>query len=252
MNNPSDDTTTRTADAPRTVVTSTGGKSIKVRDALVALLTFGVGSVDALSFLTLGGVFASFMSGNTVTLGVRIGQGNFPLALNSLTAILGYIGGVALGANIAYPTGGPREVWPWAVTKTFAAEFLILLLFAIVGFVVGKPGGNVVYVLILLASVPMGMQSVGVYRLGVSGVSTTYVTGTWTSFIIGLVTLRRSPSSRTVKQEESTGFQAITLLVYVLGAATGGLAGTYFLLKAAIIPVVAIGLVLIVASMRMR
>jgi uncharacterized membrane protein YoaK (UPF0700 family) len=98
----------------------------------------------------------------------------------------------------------------------------------------------------------MGMQSVGVYRLGVSGVSTTYVTGTWTSFIIGLVTLRRSPSSRTVKQEESTGFQAIILLVYVLGAATGGLAGTYFLLKAAIIPVVAIGLVLIVASTRMH
>lgn len=253
MNNPSDDITARKASTESpAVVTSTGGKSIKIRDALVALLTFGVGSVDALSFLTLGGVFASFMSGNTVTLGVRIGQGNFPLALNSLTAILGYIGGVALGANIAYPTGGQREIWPRAVTKTFAAEFLLLLLFAIVGFVSGNPGANAVYVLILLASVPMGMQSVGVYRLGVSGISTTYVTGTWTSFIIGLVTLRRSPSLRTVKQEQSTTLQAITLLVYVLGAATGGLAETYFLLKAAIIPVLSIGLVLLVASTRMR
>ncbi len=192
------------------------------------------------------------MSGNTVTLGLRMGQGNFPLALNSLTAILGYIGGVALGANIAYTIGGPRDIWPWPVTKLFAAEFLLLLVFATVGFVSGNPGANVVYVLILLASVPMGMQSVGVYRLGVSGISTTYVTGTWTSFIIGLVTLRRSPASRTVKQEERTGLQAITLLIYGLGAATGGLAGTYFLLRAAIIPVVAIGLVVIVASTRMR
>ena len=37
----------------------------KTRNTLMAFLTFQTGSIDALSFLTLGGVFSSFMSGNT-------------------------------------------------------------------------------------------------------------------------------------------------------------------------------------------
>ena len=42
-------------------------------DTLVTSLTFAAGLIDALVFLALGGVFASFMSGNTLTLGLRIG-----------------------------------------------------------------------------------------------------------------------------------------------------------------------------------
>ena len=73
----------------------------KTRDSLEAILAFAAGSTVALSFLALGDTFASFMSGNTVTLGLRIGMGDFPLALHSMTAIIGYVAGVAAGANIA-------------------------------------------------------------------------------------------------------------------------------------------------------
>jgi uncharacterized membrane protein YoaK (UPF0700 family) len=52
-------------------------ENAKTRDLLVAILAFAAGSTDALSFLVLGGVFASFMSGDTVTLGLRIVQGIF-------------------------------------------------------------------------------------------------------------------------------------------------------------------------------
>jgi uncharacterized membrane protein YoaK (UPF0700 family) len=99
----------------------------------------------------------------------------------------------------------------------------------------------------------MGMQSVGVRRLGIAGVTSTYVTGTWTSFIIGLVTLRRShPSQRIIKVKQDTVIQAVILIMYLLGAAIGGVMGIHFLLKTAIIPVSIIGFVLIVARIQFR
>jgi len=90
---------------------------MKTRDTLATALTFAAGSIDALIFLTLGGVFSLFMSGNTLTLGLRIGLGDFPLALNSMTAVFGYIAGVALGANIGYLGSISNKIWPYAVTK---------------------------------------------------------------------------------------------------------------------------------------
>jgi uncharacterized membrane protein YoaK (UPF0700 family) len=227
--------------------------SVKTRDTLVAILAFAAGSIDALSFLAFEGTFASFMSGNTVTLGLRIGSGEFPLALHSMTAISGYIAGVAVGANIGYKSAISKESWSGVTTKTLAIEFLLLIAFTIMGFVAGNTSSDVVYLLILLASIPMGMQSAAVQGLGIAGVTTTYVTGTWTSFIIGIVTLRRSsPFDRTIKKKQDTIVQAVTLLVYVLGAVMGGLVGNNFLLKAAIIPVSAVGFVLIVAWIRFR
>lgn len=230
------------------------GRSVKVRDVLVAALAFASGSVDAVCFLALGGVFASLMSGNAIILGLRIGEGNFALASHSLVPILAYMGGVALGVNIASPTKNPDEIWPQSVTKMFIAEFALLAVFAIGGFLSGNPTSQVdLYLLVALAAIPMGMQSAGVHVLGVSGVSTTYITGTLTSFVIGLVSLNRSPASkRTIKQEQDTRVQLIVLLVYILGAAAGGLAGTEFSLKAAVIPVIVIGLVAVVATLRIR
>lgn len=228
-------------------------ESVKTRDTLVAILAFAAGSTDALSFLAFGGTFASFMSGNTVTLGLRIGSGEFPLALHSMTAISGYIAGVAVGANIGYKSPILKETWSHVTTKILAIEFLLLIVFTIIGFVAGNTSSDVVFILILLASIPMGMQSAAVRGLGIAGVTTTYVTGTWTSFIIGIVTLRRSNASeRTTKKNQDTIVQAITLLVYVIGATMGGLVGNHFLLKAAIIPVSAVGFVLIAAWIRFR
>jgi uncharacterized membrane protein YoaK (UPF0700 family) len=159
-----------------------------------------------------------------------------------------------VGANIGYPSSSiSQKIWPYTVTKILAIEFSLLAVFTIGGFVVGNLNHEVMYLFILLASIPMGMQSAGVKELGISGVTTTYVTGTWTSFIMSIVTLRHSrPSERTIKVKQETIVQAITLLVYVIGAAVGGLVGSHLLLKAAIIPVSAVGIVLLVAWIRFR
>ena len=143
-----------------------------------------------LYFLGLG-VFASVQTGNTVLLGLAIGSGKIFQALVSLVAITGYIGGVTLGARIVDPTPVTQKIWSKAVTKAFIMEVLVLLLLAIVGFSAGgKPSGLVLYTIIVLATVAMGIQGAAVRALGVSDVSTTYITGTWTGLISSLVRQR--------------------------------------------------------------
>jgi uncharacterized membrane protein YoaK (UPF0700 family) len=231
-----------------------GGQSVRVRDALVAGLSFASGAVDGLSYLALGGIFASFMSGNTIFLGLRIGAGNISSALQPLDAMIGYIAGVTLTAFMGYSSSNEQEIWPRNATKSVGIEFVLLVMFAIGGFLGGvMPNQVTVYVLIALASIAMGIQSAVVYALRVYGVITTAISATWTGAIIGLVDLRRSPpTKRTPEQEHNVGIQIIVLLSFVLGATAGGLAETRFSLEAAIIPVVIIGLVIVVASLRMR
>ena len=231
-----------------------GGQSVRVRDVLVAGLSFASGSIDGLSYLALGGIFASFMSGNTIFLGLRIGAGNISSALQPLDAMIGYIAGVTLAAFMGYSSSNEQEIWPHNATKLVVIEFVLLAMFAIGGFLDGGvPDQVAVYVLIALASIAMGIQSAVVYALHVYGVITTAISATWTGALIGLVDLRKSPpTKRTPEQEHNVSIQIIVLLSFLLGATAGGLAETRFYLEAAIIPVVIIGLVIVVASLRMR
>jgi uncharacterized membrane protein YoaK (UPF0700 family) len=210
--------------------------------------------MDALSYLALDGIFVSFMSGSTIFLGLRIGAGNVPSALNASAAIIGYVGGVALAAYVAYPGLTQEKLWPRSATKMVAIELVLLVVFLISGFFAGKPLTQFsVYVLIALASLAMGIQSAIVYALGVYGVVTTAISATWTGAVIGLVDWRRSPATeRTVKQRQNLDVQGIVLVLFVLGATAGGLAETRYFLGAAVIPVVIVGLVAVIARLRMR
>lgn len=57
-------------------------KAARLRDGLVVVLALTTGSVDAVSYLRLGKVFSSVMTGNLALLGISAGQRNLaPLAL---------------------------------------------------------------------------------------------------------------------------------------------------------------------------
>jgi uncharacterized membrane protein YoaK (UPF0700 family) len=251
MDNPSDDNPKKNSES---AVGINGGRdqTLIVRNMLVVVLAFTSGFIDALSFLGFG-VFASVQTANTVLLGLAIGSGKILEALVSLVAITGYIGGVAIVARIVDPTPVPQRIWPRAVTKSFVIEVLVLLLLAIGEFfAASKPSGPVLYTLIGLATIAMGIQSAAVRALGVPDISTTYITGTWTSLVSSLASGRRSKTFKsTGNRAVETRLKAAVVVVYVLAAIAGGVAETNWLLKAAIIPVISIVLVIAVARIRM-
>jgi Protein of unknown function (DUF1275) len=157
---------------------------IGVRDLLLNGLTFSSGAVDAISFLTLGKVFAAFMTGNIAFLGLRLAGAGGPGWVAIMVAIAGFSVGVYLGTWIVKPRGrGGLGVWPRRVTVTLGLSLLghagFLILWLAVG---GQPSTDVAHVLLGFWGVAMGMQSAAVRSLHVEGVFTTAATAT---FIFG-------------------------------------------------------------------
>jgi uncharacterized membrane protein YoaK (UPF0700 family) len=72
-----------------------------IRDNLLVLLTLTTGAADAASFLRLGHVFSSVITGNVVLLGLAAAIRSVPQAIHSIVAVAGYMVGVLIGAPIA-------------------------------------------------------------------------------------------------------------------------------------------------------
>lgn len=163
------------------------------RDLLVVVLAFVSGYTDGVGFLALGGAFTSVMTGNMVLLGLSAGQADWEGVGRALGAILAFIAGAGLGTQLAGVAAEQDPIWPRPVNRALAVELAILAAAAVGWFVtVGKPGTVVQFVLLLALAAALGVQSSTVQRFGVSGLSTTYLTGTLTSAVIHLV-WRRTP-----------------------------------------------------------
>lgn len=80
------------------------------------------GFVDALAFTSLGGFFASFMSGNSTRLGVGLGTGDASAALTAGALVMSFIAGVILSSVIVRAAPGRGMVG-----AMLAATILLLL-----------------------------------------------------------------------------------------------------------------------------
>ncbi|HVA52461.1 MAG TPA: YoaK family protein [Acidimicrobiales bacterium] len=184
------------------------------RDALVILLTLITGSIDAIGFTRLGGVFTSVMTGNMVLLGVAAGKGDVSLALHTGIAFLGFVVGSLVGARVAGHAHEDDEIWPRPIRKALVLELAVLLIFATWWEIASAaPAGAPEYAMLSINAVALGVQSAATLRFGVSGLSTTYLTGTLTQLLAG-VAKRKDPIS---------GRSALILLALTGGAGFGAL-----------------------------
>jgi uncharacterized membrane protein YoaK (UPF0700 family) len=192
---------------------------------MLLLLTAAAGSMDVASYLGLGHVFTAMMTGNTVLLGMALGQGQLLAALRSVLALLGFAAGVALAATLVL-RDRPGE-WSSAVTRALSLEGVLLVGFSLTWHLAGStPDDPAVYGLIAVAGLAMGLQSGAVHRLRVPGVMTTYITGTLTSLLSDLTgRLRRIEGSApgASPQERRVGLLAAVFLMYALGALAGAI-----------------------------
>jgi uncharacterized membrane protein YoaK (UPF0700 family) len=156
-----------------------------LQGALPALAWVG-GSLDAMSYLALGRVFTGNMTGNTVLLAMALGAGDMPRALRSLFAVLGFVVGVALGTRLL--RGRPRG-WNVSVNHELLLEAALLgvAALALVGRTCPACLGLREHGLIALLGMVMGMQSAAVRQVHLAGVWTTFITGTLTEWVAGLV-----------------------------------------------------------------
>jgi uncharacterized membrane protein YoaK (UPF0700 family) len=162
-----------------------------LRQALVVALAVVSGATDAIGLLALGGAFTSVMTGNLVILGVSASSADGELAIASGGAILAFCAGAAIGVRLA---GTPRPgdpVWPRRVTLALAVELGLLAGYAVGWWLTGgEPGPVLTQVLLFTMAVALGIQSSTVQRFGVSGMSTTYLTGTLTTVVMRLASGR--------------------------------------------------------------
>lgn len=155
---------------------------------LLAVLS---GSTDAIAFLALGGAFTSVMTGNLVLLGVGASTGDGELALSVGGAVLAFCLGAALGTVLAGTHQDDDPVWPRRVTLALAVEAVLYIGYAVGWWLTGAaPQKGVALVLLLVTAVALGVQSSTVQRFGVSGLSSTYLTGTLTTIVIRLTSRR--------------------------------------------------------------
>jgi uncharacterized membrane protein YoaK (UPF0700 family) len=157
-------------------------------DLLLVGLTFGTGAVDAISFLALGRVFTANMTGNIVILGLAAGSREGSEVVRAGASLVAFIVGVFVAARL---TDRPRAGGSWSsgVRLALALEAVAQAAF-LAGWLAtsGRPGHAFEVVLVGFSATAMGLQTGAVAAVGVSGVSTTYVTGTLTGLITALAT----------------------------------------------------------------
>ncbi len=178
----------------------------------LALLSFSAGSMDAIAFLALGGVFTSAMSGNTIVLGVALGQGDMTEALYAVTALFGYLAGVA-AATVSLNRLARGSGW------TLGIQAAILGAFASIWSGLGgstEGGWFVIHGLIAMSAVAMGLQG-GIGRaIGAPGIMTVIFTSTYTAIVSSLV--ERWLARDRPRMSPATARQLGSLAAYLGGA----------------------------------
>jgi uncharacterized membrane protein YoaK (UPF0700 family) len=227
------------------------------RDFMVLMLTWAAGSMDAISYLGLNHVFTANMTGNAVLLGLAVGQGHGLAALRSVIALAGFALGVAIGAWVV-ERGPKRGEWPRGVTGAVLAEGVVLLIFTLTWQFLGAGRTeNMLYALIALSAVAMGIQSAAIRHLNVPGVATTYITGTLTSMVAGVVSWMgaadvRSSTARPGKdpaKRRMARLQAAVFSLYAMAAAASGFLQAHWPRLASWSPLIAVTLVLANAAL---
>ncbi|HZR86496.1 MAG TPA: YoaK family protein [Bradyrhizobium sp.] len=130
---------------------------------LACALTALAGYVDAIGYLHLGGLFVSFMSGNSTRLGVSLAAGDWINAGAALTLIVLFVIGAAGGSLIVHSRSKHRQPWLLLI------ETLLLTLSAL-SYALGLP--VIAVAAIVLA---MGLEN-AVFQIE-GGLGLTYITG---------------------------------------------------------------------------
>jgi uncharacterized membrane protein YoaK (UPF0700 family) len=143
-------------------------------------LTFVTGVVDAISFLGLGRIFTANMTGNIVLLGFAVAGVPGLSFTRSLTSLLAFLFGAALGGRFGVAMAAARRSWLLTV-GLIEGGLLFAAAFISIGFDIATSSpSNHLYAVIVLTGVAMGLRNSTVRRLAIPDLTTTVLTLTLT------------------------------------------------------------------------
>ncbi len=198
------------------------------RDTLRAtILTLIAGIADAVGYITMGGVFAANMTGNTVLAGIAAAQRNYTDAWHHLAPLLAFFLGAMLSRLLLRLSHRP--------TAGLLVEAALL---AVVGFLPISPEPAV-----LVLAVAMGVQASAITHFSGNAVSTVVVTSTLARTADTLLDRLWPGEKEALPVVANLPLLALTWVGYLAGAVAGALllvAMPYPLL----VPVALLGLLL--------
>jgi uncharacterized membrane protein YoaK (UPF0700 family) len=191
---------------------------------VAVLLAAITGFVDAVAFERFLGVFVANQSGNAVFLGMAIGGSPVSTAWRPATSMVGFALGIVVAQLVRRQVRGPRR------TPRLGAWLLVceLALFVVVIVITGPidrvhlVGGGEGFVLIVLTSMAMGVQTEVIRHVAGTAVATTYQTGSIAR--MGEAVSRVLSRSARLREEREVVVLLVVLAAYVGGAAVGAAA----------------------------
>ncbi|MCY9656578.1 YoaK family protein [Paenibacillus chondroitinus] len=211
----------------------------------VLVLCLISGIVDVIGYLGLGHVFTANMTGNLVLIGIAIGQAQPLAVLRSILAFIGFVAGIAL-ATVIVKQGREEQIWSRGVTAALGSEALLLLIAALLSYA-GESERNL-YILILLLSMGMGMQTTVARHLKVAGISTTVLTNNLANVIEDTIAHFRRINRFTA----DAWLRTWAVAIYCLGAVITAVLEPHALFASIWIPVALLVGLVTMAAIRFR
>ena len=223
---------------------------------VAALLTWIAGFVDAVGFVSLGGIYTANMSGNSVAIGIRAAAQNWPEMIHRLWPVMLYVAGLLL-CRILIEIGARERIRAIA-SFAFAAEIALLVPASLTTSAHAAANS---YLYIALLALAMGIQNAALTRFSSLSLHTGFVTGTllkateeFTKFLTWIFDQLRKPGSSVAtiwahsheqKPLRMTLWLTAFWTLYVVGACCGTLGHGSMQLRALAIPIAGLaGLIL--------
>jgi len=232
------------------------------------LLAWVAAFSDAIGFLVLQQLGASFMSGNSMAMGVALGRLDWASVLQRGLPILAFFLGNMLGFLVLAQVRrlGIRSCFAvvFGLEAVFMLAFLVIGTHALEGGVIRPSASGIFSLCVVLLTLAMGLQTATVRRAGGQGVRTTFVTGVlseWAQALTQYLSWWRQQSTerqmRQVVREsmQQASFRRLRLQsgiwgCYVTGAICGSALELHMALAALVFPLCVLAALIVIDVFR--
>lgn len=206
----------------------------------IMFLAFASGCADVATYMQLGHVFASAVTGSTALLGLALSRGQWLAVAHAGSAV----GGFTAGCFIAALIHGHRkqdEVRAHDIYRLCFVEALILGGFVLAWQELPHPLPHLaVYGLIIISAASMGMQNVTARQIHVPSINTVVLNNTLTNVVVSLVSSPREVEQARPPRTDVKRQGCAVFLSYIIGALSAGGVATGAAVITGVLPLVAV------------